>query len=180
MRYTLALILTVLTLCAGAVTSVEAQGYRYHRHCHHHYGRYLAHRHYAHVSRHWHRVHHDVVSRSDRPGCFYTAAAMGGPCGCYAASLLLHIEAHVWHGINLWLAQDWADKFPHVPVAEATAFVWPHRHVAAAVPGSYREGTVVVRDSWATHRVRVAGLIPVDPLRSRSRSTYRFEGAVPL
>jgi hypothetical protein len=141
---------------------------------HHYYSVHNNHSHRAHV-----RYRHHVVARhgGGKPSCFWTAASMGGPCGCWAAYVLLGKVEHVWHGINLWLADDWL-KFPHVSMAEATAVVWPHRHVAPTVPGTYQNGTIVVRDSWATHRVRTAGLIGVRPGGAPER--LRWPSSVPL
>lgn len=86
---------------------------------------------------------------------------MGGPCGCWAAYTLLGKLDHVWRGINLWLADDWL-KFPRTAPAPGTAAVWPHRHVAPVVAVNH-DGTVTVKDSWAVHKVRMAGLIFVSP-----------------
>jgi hypothetical protein len=85
---------------------------------------------------------------------------MGGPCGCWAAHHLLGIDAHVWRGINLWLANDWL-RFPHVEPAPGTAAVWPHRHVAPVV--AVANGRVQVHDSWATHWVSTRKLTFVQP-----------------
>jgi hypothetical protein len=104
---------------------------------------------------------------------------MGGPCGCCAAATLLGVLDHVWHGVNLWLANDWL-KFPRVPPEQATAVVWPGRHVAAVVPGTYRNGTIVVRDSWAVHRVHTAGLVFVQSPPRHRKAGYSYVGAVPL
>ena len=90
------------------------------------------------------------------PGPCRVAASMGGPCGCWAAHVLLDRLDHVWHGINLWLANDWL-RFPHVAAAPGTAAVWPGRHVAPVIAVN-GDRTVTVRDSWATHKVRMAGL----------------------
>ena len=190
MRHALALILAV-AFGAAITPSAEAKGYDYRHHRHwHHYGRYLAHRHYAHLRkyRHVRRVHHNVASRSGRPGCFYTAASMGGPCGCWAEWSLLGRIEHVLHDAlgtwNPWLADDWARHFPRVAPEAATAVVWRHRHVAPIVPGTYRAGTVVVRDSWATHRVRTAGLVFVESTRAFTphspRRLIAWPSSVPL
>lgn len=145
---------------------VQAKGYhyKYRHHLTHHYGHYLAQRHlrhhYSHRVRYVRRYFR--VSGGSLPGPCRVAASMGGPCGCWAAYVLLGKLDHVWRGYNLWLANDWL-RFPHVTFAAATAVVWPGRHVAPVVPGSYSNGTIMVRDSWATHRVRTAGLVPVQP-----------------
>jgi hypothetical protein len=84
------------------------------------------------------------------------AASLGGPCGCFAS------EYFFGHSVReLWLANAWL-SFPHVEPAPGTAAVWPNRHVAPVIAAN-GDGTVTVRDSWAVHRVRVAGLVFVDP-----------------
>jgi hypothetical protein len=187
----------VLLLSATIIFSMtlptQAKSY-YHRHYTHYqkqhssYGRYLARRHWQHLNRRWaHRIrqHYSrthIVSRNREtlPGPCHTAAAMGGPCGCWTAHVLLDRVDHVWHGINLWLANDWL-KFPHVPPEQATAVVWPGRHVAPIVPGSYSNGTVTVRDYWGTHRTRTAGLVFVrSPPRHRELQTYEVAESWPL
>jgi len=84
------------------------------------------------------------------------AASLGGPCGCFASDYFFG------HSLReLWLANAWL-AFPHVEPAPGTAAVWPDRHVAPVIAVN-GDGTVTVRDSWAVHRVRVAGLVFVDP-----------------
>jgi hypothetical protein len=169
---------------------------------HHQFGRYLVqrhirisrrlnHRHWAHrldrpdrflLSRKRHQTAALTVSgeRAVLPQPCRVAASMGGPCGCWAAYVLLGRLDHVWHGINLWLANDWL-RFPRAEPSLAAAVVWPGRHVAPIVPGSYRNGTVVVRDSWATHRVRTAGLVFVQPPMQRvPRRLIAWPSSVPL
>jgi hypothetical protein len=145
-------------------TPADARGYvRHHVSARHYYTSIAYWRHRHRVARS-HLTHHAAHSfrAGGRPSCFYTAASMGGPCGCWAASHLLGIVDHVWHGINLWLANDWL-KFPHVAAAPGTAAVWPNRHVAPVV-AVHGDGTVTVNDSWnARHRVRMAGLVFVQP-----------------
>ena len=95
-------------------------------------------------------------------GACRSAAAQGGPCGCFAQEQLLGTSARLWRGHNLWLAQTWAEVFPRAAPGPGTAAVWPHRHVAAVVSGPHN-GMVTVHDSWGTHDVRIAGLIFVRP-----------------
>jgi hypothetical protein len=162
---------------ALALSTTTADAARYHhrasRHITaHHFGKYLASRHLHYQHRHFRRVmivthrQHRRAETGARPSCFYVAASMGGPCGCWAAWNLLGRVEHVWRGVNLWLAQDWL-KFPRTEPAPGTAAVWPHRHVAPVVAvhndKTGRAVTVTVRDSWATHEVRTAGLIFVQP-----------------
>lgn len=145
----------------------------------HKFSRHLIWRHHQHHHRHLAMHHRHPRHVSGRPGCFYAAASMGGPCGCWAAAMLLHIEAHVWHGINLWLADDWR-KFEHVPPAQANAAIWPHRHVAPIVPGTYDGKSIVVHDSWRTHRVRTAGLIFVQTSPRSRRPGISYNSGTPL
>lgn len=91
-----------------------------------------------------------------------SAAAQGGPCGCFAQEQLLGTSARTVNGHNLWLADTWAQVFPRAEPGPGTAAVWPHRHVAAVV-GSPHNGMIAVHDSWGTHEVRMAGLIFVRP-----------------
>jgi hypothetical protein len=177
--------LATLVLCAGLISTASESDASYkHRYRHvssHHFGRYLAsrHLHYIYRRRHFARRHHHRdaihVGRRSLPGPCYTAAAMGGPCGCWAAYILLGRLDHVWHGINLWLANDWL-RFPHVAASEARpgmAVVWPGRHVAP-IGSNPRNGMIVVRDSWATHNVRLAGLVVVDPRGLRPKGALEF------
>lgn len=97
----------------------------------------------------------DIGSRALSAAC-QTARALGGPCGCFAS------EYFFGHSVReLWLANAWL-SFPHVAPAPGTAAVWPNRHVAPVIAAN-TDGTVTVRDSWADRRVRVAGLVFVDP-----------------
>jgi len=64
---------------------------------------------------------------------------------------------------ELWLANNWL-RFPRTSPAAGTATVWPGRHVAPVIANN-GDGTITVADSWATHRVRIAHLIFVDPHR---------------
>jgi hypothetical protein len=88
----------------------------------------------------------------------------GGPCGCNTGERLLNTSAHIYHGINIWLADGWL-AFRRTAAAPGMAAIWPHRHVApiVAVNG---DGTITVADYFGEHRVRMAGLVFVDP-RSR-------------
>jgi hypothetical protein len=84
------------------------------------------------------------------------ARALGGPCGCFTS------EYFFGHSVReLWLADAWL-KFPRTSPHSGAAAVWPHRHVAPVIAVN-GDGTVTVRDFWAVHRVRVAGLVFVDP-----------------
>jgi hypothetical protein len=94
---------------------------------------------------------HRLLSRECR-----IASSLGGPCGCWAS------EYFFGHSVrDLWLAKAWL-KFPHTAPQAGVVAVWPGRHVAPVVANN-GDGTITVADSWATHRVRVAGLVFVDP-----------------
>jgi hypothetical protein len=82
----------------------------------------------------------------------------GGPCGCYASEVVFGHSVR-----NLWLADAWL-KFPRTSPHAGAVAVWPGRHVARVLAANH-DGTVTVDDSWATHRVRMAGLVFVDPGR---------------
>jgi hypothetical protein len=84
------------------------------------------------------------------------ARALGGPCGCFASEYFFGRSVR-----ELWLANAWL-AFPRVAPAAGTAAVWPNRHVAAVI-AAHRDGTVTVRDSWAVHRVRIVGVVFVNP-----------------
>jgi hypothetical protein len=135
------------------------------------YQRHAIHWHrYAHKHHRWsHHLRPRHLYRSVHlhlPGPCRVAASMGGPCGCWAAHVLLDRLDHVWRGVNLWLADDWL-KFPRTAPAPGTAVVWPHRHVAPVIAvHNDRTGkpvAVTVRVSWAVHRVSLAGLVVVQP-----------------
>jgi hypothetical protein len=178
----------LMTPTVAGASSHHGNGYRHGDG--RHFGRYLAARHWRFANRHRaHRIKRLALhksrstnstyrSRSALPGPCRTAASMGGPCGCWAAYTLLGRLDHVWRGINLWLANDWL-RFPHVAAAPGTAAVWPGRHVAPVV-GVNGDGTVTVRDSWATHKVRMAGLVFVQPPSERRRDLIRWTSPVPL
>jgi hypothetical protein len=92
-----------------------------------------------------------VLSRECR-----VASSLGGPCGCWTS------EYFFGHSVrDLWLANEWL-KFPRTEPQAGVAAVWPGRHVAPVVANN-GDGTITVADSWATHRVRTAGLVFVDP-----------------
>lgn len=177
------------------ILSTPARANSYHKEYRHgHYGRYLALRHYHHLHRHWARrpKHMDysktqriTYSRSALPGPCHTAAAMGGPCGCWAEWILLGRLEHVLRDAigtwNPWLADDWRRHYPRVAPHQATAVVWPGRHVAPIIPNTYRDGTIVVHDSWAVHRIRTTGLVFVQtPTMGRPRPSNIKVGAWPL
>jgi hypothetical protein len=80
------------------------------------------------------------------------AAALGGPCGCFASEFFFGRSVR-----SLWRADAWL-SFPHVmPVVAVAA-----------------DGAITVHDSWATHRVpaRLARrLVYVDPRGRRRLAT---------
>lgn len=126
----------------------------------------IARHHYAHEG--WHRPHyaHFDVGRMVLSAACQIARSLGGPCGCFAS------EQVFGHSVrNLWLADAWL-KFPRTSPHSGAVAVWPHRHVALAVSDPHG-GRITVRDSWATHDVRIAGLIFVDPHAGRYAALRR-------
>jgi hypothetical protein len=112
---------------------------------------------------HWHqkkmmvRVANTVTGGPHRlSGECRIASSRGGPCGCYASEVVFGHSVR-----NLWRADAWL-KFPRTTPHAGAVAVWPGRHVARVVANN-GDGTITVADSWATHRVRVAGLVFVDP-----------------
>jgi hypothetical protein len=98
------------------------------------------------------------------------ARSLGGPCGCFAS------EQVFGHSVReLWLADAWL-KFPRTLPHSGAVAVWPHRHVAPVIAVN-GDGTVTVRDSWAVRRVRVAGLVFVDPRAGLPPMRTRRAGA---
>jgi len=108
-----------------------------------------------HTERHYARRGGSRLASLD--GSCRTAARMGGPCGCWAAEHFFGSPIR-----ELWLAANWL-KFPRTSPAPGTAAIWPNHHHVAPVVGVNGDGTVIVRDSWGTHPVRMAGLTFVSP-----------------
>jgi hypothetical protein len=110
-----------------------------------------------------HRPHLALFARlaSALPSDCRLAARQGGPCGCWAEQHVFGTTAHVFRGMNLWLARAWL-AFPHVLAEVGSVAVFGHHHVAPVVSVN-GDGTVTVQDSWATHPVRMAGLVFVRP-----------------
>lgn len=101
------------------------------------------------------------------------AAAMGGPCGCYAQEILFGTSNHT----SLWLANSWL-RFPRATPAPGMAAVWPGRHVAVII-ASNGNGTVTVNDSWNhAHVVSTRGLVIVDPRGGSGTQVARAETPV--
>jgi hypothetical protein len=90
-----------------------------------------------------------------------TAAALGGPCGCYASE---HFFGHSVR--SLWPAAAWL-KFPRVSAAPGTAAIWlrggHHRNHVASVTSVNGDGTIIVSDNIGSRRVSAHGLIFVVP-----------------
>jgi len=57
---------------------------------------------------------------------------------------------------------------------------WRHRHVAPVIAGPHPDGTVTVADSWATHRVRMAGLMFVQPPSLHRAPSVTYASGAPL
>lgn len=89
------------------------------------------------------------------------ARALGGPCGCVAS------ERVFGHSVRaLWSVSAWVHDFPRVAPAPGMAAIWPERHVEI-VETVNRDRTVTTSGPYGIRRVRIAGLIFVDPHRSR-------------
>ena len=161
MKKLLAFIVLVIAF-VFATSSADARSRLSHRYSHHLTWRHFHHHHYTHL-RH-HRRHY--ARRGSMPGPCYTAAAMGGPCGCWAEFVLLGRLDHVWHGINWWLANDWL-RLPRTAPAAGTAAVWPGRHVAPVIAvhndKTGRAIAITTRESWGMRRVSLSGLVIVQP-----------------
>jgi len=151
--------------------TAEAKSYRGYKHYHqgnsHHYGRYLAQRHWRHLNRRYaHRLRHFTRPRTyytstTQAPCHRESASMGGPCGCTAAWKILHVADHVWRGYNLWLAWDWS-RFPRAEPIPGTAAVWKnHSHVAAVKYAT--KDSIIVDDYWGVHPVPRSAVLIVDP-----------------
>lgn len=169
-------VLGLITLVVGfliASTSAEARRAVRHRHVVYHHVHHHFARHYRPLNRRYARA------PAGMPGPCYTAARMGGPCGCFAEWLTFHVTNHVWRGKNLWLADEWRRVFPRAEPAPGLAAVWPGRHVAViAAVHTDRSGkpvSITTRESWGLIRRSLAGLVIVDPFASdRRRPRVRF------
>jgi hypothetical protein len=157
---------------AGLSTTAEARHhYRHHHVATHHFGKYLTSRHFHYQHRRYAsvRVHNERTGVGVKPNCFWAAASMGGPCGCWAEAMLMGFTDHVRNGINWWLAADWlGPKFQRVNPAPGTVAVFVSRggrayHVAPVKAVSADGKTAILHDSWKIHPVRTAGLIFVQP-----------------
>jgi hypothetical protein len=182
-------VLMALAILLGSGVAAEArQRHRGHHHGYaHHYGRYLVVRHWRHLARrHSRHLKHFAHKKNRVTGsgvrvdlpwvCRHRAAPMGGPCGCWTGHSLLGTTAHVWHGINLWLAADWL-RFPRSSPGPGTAAVWRNHSHVAPVARDNHDGTVSVSDYWGVHRVRLAEIIIVNPTPRRPPAR---QGASPL
>jgi len=122
-----------LTLAASALTPAQA-------------------RHRAH---HWNWPRATGQHYANLSGECRRAAALGGPCGCFASEYFFGRSIR-----SLWPHFAWL-KFPRTsPHAGAAAI--SHRHVVPVL-AAHGDGTITVHDSWGDHRVRAAGLVFVEP-----------------
>jgi hypothetical protein len=156
-------VLVVLTFSipAQARSFYHHYGHKYH-HLSHRYSHYLTQRHFRHHHYAHRRHHRQITRRLSLPGPCYTAAAMGGPCGCWTGKNTLGIFDHVWRGYNLWLAGDWL-RFPQAIPVYGTAAAWKNRSHVAPVMHANGDVTVTVRDYWGVHKVRRDLVVIVDP-----------------
>jgi hypothetical protein len=103
------------------------------------------------VKQHWEHSAAQYATAHERrfvwhSGGGYTcewARSVGLYCGCYAAhSLGIPVDQYgVYNGINLKRADAWA-AFPHVPLDQANAVIWPGRHVAHLLSHSGKNLTI--------------------------------------
>jgi hypothetical protein len=134
----------LLAAPAPASAAPRHNGYRHAHHLRHH-------RHSVRAIRHRHWFAGGALSGPCR-----IAQSLGGPCGCFASELLFG------HSVSgLWPVSSWL-RFPRTTPHRGAAAIWPGRHVAVVIAAN-GDGTVIVHDSWATHRVSIRGLIFVEP-----------------
>ena len=107
---------------------------------------------------------HTAAASRLSPSC-RQAAALGGPCGCWASEHFFGRSIRA-----LWPVSAWLALFERTSPRPGVAAIWPGRHVAPVVAAS-GDGTVTVADSWGTHRVSTRGLIFVDPYGARRFSS---------
>jgi|ERR1700721_1016102 len=115
------------------------------------------------------RAHGDVRLHGGSLGECHDAVARDGsvkPCGCWAQHRLLGTYTRLWHGINLYLADNWIGAFERAAAAPGMAAVKPHQHVAPIIGESGDK--MLLADSWATHWVSKRGWVIVDPRRPRN------------
>lgn len=81
---------------------------------------------------------------------------MGGPCGCYASELVFGHPVR-----DLWLAWNWARKFPRTSPAVGMAAV--RRHHVVIISAINGDGTFIGHDSWGHTRRPLRGWVFVNP-----------------
>ena len=86
----------------------------------------------------------------------WTAARLGGPCGCEAAKIVGRGGDR-----SLWAVSSWY-RFPRAQAAPGMAAIWPGRHVEI-ITAVHGDGTVSTTGSVGFSRVNVARLVVVNP-----------------
>src|SRR5271167_5198333 len=89
-------------------------------------------------------------------GDCWTAARLGGPCGCEAAKIVGHGGDR-----SLWAVSSWY-RFPRSHAAPGMAAIWPGRHVEI-ITAVHGDGTVSTTGSVGFSRVSLARLVVVNP-----------------
>lgn len=118
-----------------------------------------------------HHRHHRTYRHWNGAAPCRIAARMGGPCGCYASTLIFGRSIR-----GLWLAWNWAVKFPHTSPHEGAAAVRRH-HVVIMGKVDLANHRFLARDSWGTHWRSLSGWIFVDPIGPRFAADRRMRAA---
>ncbi len=182
-------LLAACAILAAAVLPARAyhhhghhkQMHKHYAHKHHHLKRWASHYRHRHFSKRVRvakQIGGDLGRDNVGADCMGTARRQGGPCGCFAEHNFFETTSRLWHGWNLWLADEWRRAFPIVEPAAGTAAVWPGRHVAKVV--AVDKARIKVHDSWAIHWVSRQGLVFVQPPTGRRPDLVRYASAAPL
>jgi hypothetical protein len=107
--------------------------------------------HYAKPSRQLYAGHYGHVS-----GECWTAARLGGPCGCEASKIAFGRSIR-----NLWLVSNWF-AFPRTSPHVGAAAIWGHHHVEI-VTAVHGDGTVSTAGSVGFSHVPIGRLRFVEP-----------------
>ena len=134
MRAGLRVVVAILVLTSFAATAQAG----HHRRHHHHYAR--------------HSYGGGRVS-----GVCWTAARMGGPCGCEAAKVAFGQPIR-----DLWLVANWLRRFPRTGPQVGAAAIWGRHHVEI-VTAVHGDGTVSTTGSVGHSHVAASRLTFVDP-----------------
>ena len=100
-------------------------------------------------------------------GDCWTAARLGGPCGCEAAKLVGRGGDR-----SLWAVSSW-HRFPRAAAAPGMAAIWPGRHVEI-ITAVHGDGTVSTTGSVGFSRVSLARLVVVNPHGGMASAPVRY------